>query len=143
MRISFEGKSEIERFILLMNIGFMVALKEGIVTIQEIENYIYNPYSMEKLRSNGIGEDVVRLVSLGCELEDVLSLIPDKLTSSINDIENQSKELLRSLPKSDQPTKKWIDWIHFVSIINGSVDVKIRWPLSFSQLSSGEEIIIG
>lgn len=87
----------------------MVALKEGIVTIEEIENYIYNPYSVKKLENHGIREDVIRLVNLGCELEDVMSLIPDKLTSSIIDIENQSKELLRSLPKSDQPIKKWID----------------------------------
>lgn len=109
MKISFESKSEIERFILLMNIGFMVALKEGIVSIEEIENYIYNPYSVEKLEKHGISDDAIRLVSLGCELEDVMSLIPDKLTSSISDIENQSKELLYLLPKSSQPIKKWID----------------------------------
>lgn len=109
MQISFEGKSEIERFILLLNISLMIALREGIVTIDEIENYIYNPYSVEKLKEHGVSEKIIKLVSLGSELEDVMSLIPGKLKSSTYTIEDQSKELLRSLPRPSLPTKKWID----------------------------------
>ena len=109
MRVSIKDKSEIERFILLMNISLMIGLREGILSIQEIENYIYNPYSVEKLKKIGIGKEAIKLVNLGCELEDVLSLIPDRLENSISDIENQSKELLRSLPKPVLPVKKWIE----------------------------------
>ena len=109
LKISFESKSEIERFILIINIGFMGALREGLVTIDEIENYIYSPYSVGKLGKSDINNDVIDLVHLGCELEDVMSLIPDRLTNSISNIENKSKELLRSLPAPTLPVKKWID----------------------------------
>jgi len=48
-------------------------------------------------------------VELGCGLEDVGSIIPDKLNNSIDEIINRSTELLRSVPKPDLPSKKWID----------------------------------
>jgi len=49
------------------------------------------------------------LVEYGCELEDVESLISNKLNNSIDEISNASVELLRSVPKPVLPLKKWID----------------------------------
>lgn len=109
MKISFESNIEIERFILLMNIGLMVALKDGSVSIEEAENYLYSPYSADKLEKLGIRKEIITLIDLGCELENVESLIPHKLINSMDDIKKQSKQLLRLLPKPTLPVKKWID----------------------------------
>lgn len=109
LNVSLKTKKDIEYFILITNIGMMTALKEGLISIEEIENYIYNPYSVEKIKNLGINIDIIKLVELGCELEDVESLIPDKLNSSIDEIRNMSIELLRSLPKQALPFKKWLD----------------------------------
>lgn len=109
MKISFESKIETERFILLMNIGLMTALKNGSITIEDAENYLYSPYSAKKLEKLGSGKEVITLINLGCELENVKSIIPHELINSMDDIEMQSKELLRLLPKSTLPVKKWID----------------------------------
>jgi len=49
------------------------------------------------------------LIELGCELEDVESLIPDRLSSAIDEISAKSSKLLRTIPKSAPPLKKWID----------------------------------
>lgn len=109
LNISLKTKEDIERFILIENIGIMTAIKEGVISIEEAENYLYSPYSVERIKNLGINEDVVKLVELGCELEDVESLIPDKLNNSIDEISNKSIELLHSTAKSILPLKKWID----------------------------------
>mgnify|MGYP000949835146 CR=1 FL=1 len=109
VNISLKTKDDIERFILIANIGIMTAIKEGVISIEEAENYLYSPYSVERIKNLGINIDVIKLVELGCELEDVESLIPDKLNNSIDEISNTSIELLRSLPKPALPLKKWID----------------------------------
>ncbi len=109
LNVSIKTKDDIERFILIANIGMMAAIKEGVISIEEAENYLYSPYSVERVRSLGINEDVIKLVELGCELEDVESLIPDKLNNSIDEISIKSTELLRSVSKSALPLKKWID----------------------------------
>jgi len=78
LNISIKNKDDIERFILILNVGMMTAIKEGVISIEEAENYLYSPYSVEKIRKLGINEDVIKLIELGCELEDVESLIPDR-----------------------------------------------------------------
>jgi hypothetical protein len=42
-------------------------------------------------------------------LENVERLIPDKLSSSVDEIMTLSVEKLKMLPKPEMPTKKWID----------------------------------
>jgi hypothetical protein len=109
VKISIENKVEIERFVLLMNIGLIEALKTGIITIEEAEKYLYSPYSVDKLERLGIREEVITLINLGCELEDVESIIPQKLIASMDEIEVKSKELLKLLPRPILSVKKWID----------------------------------
>lgn len=109
LRVSVEGKTDIERFILLLNVGLTTALREGIISIEQAENFLYNPYSIEKLNKIGISECITELVHLGCELEDVESLLPHKLEGSIEAIKRQSIEQLRSIPPDTIYTKKWID----------------------------------
>ena len=109
LNISIKNKDDIERFILILNVGMMTAIKEGVISIEEAENYLYSPYSVEKIRKLGINEDVIKLIELGCELEDVESLIPDRLSSVIDEISAKSSKLLRTIPKSAPPLKKWID----------------------------------
>jgi hypothetical protein len=109
LKISLETKDDIERFILILNIGMMTAINEGAINIEEAENFLYSPYSVEKIRNLKINGDIIRLVELGCELEDVESLMPDKLSNATNEISNKSIELLHAIPKSVLPLKKWID----------------------------------
>ncbi|MDD3894010.1 MAG: DUF3969 family protein [Syntrophomonadaceae bacterium] len=109
LKVSLKTKGDIERFILIANIGLMTAIKEGVISIEEAENYLYSPYSVERIKHLDINMDVIRMVELGCELEDVESLIPDKLNNSIDEISNTSIELLRLIHKPIPPLIKWID----------------------------------
>ena len=109
LKVSLRTKEDIERFILISNIGLTAALKSGSISIQEAEKVLYTPYSVKKLENLEINEDVVMLVKLGCELEDVESLIPDKLKESIERINDVAIRLLSSIPTQIQTSKKWID----------------------------------
>lgn len=109
LNVSVKTKNDIERFILIINIGITTAIKEGLISIEESENYFYSPYSVEKIKKLGVSEDVVKLVQLGCELEDIESIIPGKLNYTIDEMLNKSIELFYSIPKSISPSKKWID----------------------------------
>ncbi|HCC07101.1 MAG TPA: DUF3969 domain-containing protein [Clostridiales bacterium] len=109
LKTSIESKEDIEKFILIINIGIMTAISEGVFIIKEAENYIYSPYSIEIIKKIGVNENIVKLINLGCELEDVESLIPHKLQDAIDDIRNTAINLLRKFGKSKLSTKKWID----------------------------------
>jgi len=109
LNVSIEEISEIERFILILNMGLAVALEKKILSIEEVENFLFSPYSIDKLEKLKVNEDIIRLINLGCELENVERLIPDKLESSINEIKMTSAKLLSNLARPEIPTKKWID----------------------------------
>lgn len=109
LNISINTKYDIERFILITNIGIMTAIKEGNISIDDAEDYLYSPYSAEKLKNLGINKDVIKMVKLGCRLKDIESLLPDKLSNSIDEIRKSSIELLHLMPKTVLPLKKWID----------------------------------
>ncbi len=109
LNVSLKTKDGIERLILIANIGMMTAIKEGVISIGEAENHLYSPYSVERIKSLSINENVVKLVEFGWELEDVESLIPDKLNNFTNEISNASIELLRSASEPVLPLEKWID----------------------------------
>lgn len=107
LNIKLDTEEEINRFILITNIGIMTAIKNDLISIQEADQFFYNPFSYEKIRALGIKEDVIILMELGSELEDVESLIPHKLIDSIDEILNKSMELLKALKSTQQPIKKW------------------------------------
>lgn len=109
IKISIKNKIEIERFILLSIIGLMDSLIAGAISIEECERYIFSPYSIEKLNNLNLNESIVELVEMGCELEDIESLIPEKLNKSIDEIILKAIDLLINLPKSEGEIKKWID----------------------------------
>ncbi len=109
LNVSMINKDDIERFLLIINIGLMAAIKEGVVDIHEADTYLYSPYSAKKLEMIDVSKDIIDLIHLGWELEDVKSLIPEKMDKSIDEIRNKSIDLLRSMPKTKHPLKKWID----------------------------------
>lgn len=111
IKVSIPHKNEIERFILISLIGMMDALLEDSLTIEDCENYLLNPYSYHLLEEKEINPDIVTLVHLGAELEDIESILPEKLKESIKDIREKAITLLRNTDPSENPykVKEWID----------------------------------
>lgn len=109
LEISIEDRTEIERFLLILNIGLINSLKNGLITIDEAENFLYNPFSLERLKDLGIDQKITELIHEGCELENIDRIIKNQLKQTIDELENKSINNLRKLPKALIPLKKWID----------------------------------
>lgn len=109
LSISTENLLESERLMLLLIISTATALQEGAITIEESENLLFNPYTQHHVKEIGVAEDIIRIINLGCELENVKSLIPYALNDSIKEIFDLALDKLKSLPSVEIPSKKWID----------------------------------
>lgn len=83
-----------EIIILISLIGIFEALKNGSVTINEAEQFIFSPYMVRKLEQHNCNSKIVNIIERGCELEDFESLIPEKLLDFINELEREVFEIL-------------------------------------------------
>lgn len=109
LNLSIENKTEIERFLLILNLGLINALKNGLITIEEVENYLYNPYTLERLKYLGINQEILDLIHEGCELENIERIIKDQLKQTMDEMENKIVSHLKKLTVSVSPVKKWVD----------------------------------
>jgi len=66
---------------------------------------------MRILTEKGISENIIELVGLGTELEDIESLLPDKLKCEIQEIKKKAMGELsqRMLRENVCIIKKWLD----------------------------------
>jgi hypothetical protein len=107
--LSIEDKTEIERFLLILNVGLINSLKNGLISIDEAENFMYTPYSLERIKNLGIEQEIIELFQEGCELENIDRIIKDQLNQTLDELENKSINKLKNLSKALIPVKKWID----------------------------------
>ncbi|MEK4626638.1 DUF3969 family protein [Priestia sp. FSL P4-0332] len=77
-------------------IGVITSLQEGLITIEEAEKMIFSPRTMNLVKTKGASEELLNILHLGTELEDVESLIPHELKSSLEEIKIQCLNLLKN-----------------------------------------------
>lgn len=109
--IKAEGKQEIEVLIAVLNLGICTALENNLMTLEQVESYLYSPYTIEHLRRLEVNQDLIGLIHLGTELENVKSLIPEKYQESISEIKLGTHEFIKTLADSSAKNvsrKKWI-----------------------------------
>lgn len=84
LEIKIDEKSYIESYLSMVSLGALECIDKGIISCEEAMKIIYFPGMIEKLEElfPGIGE----AIHLGTELEDVVSIIPEKLKASIEQI---------------------------------------------------------
>lgn len=107
IQFNFENKEELEKFILVFCIGLTTGLFENIISINESEQMLFSLYSEKLLKKEKVRKKIRDLILLGCELEDVESLIPEHLKESILEIRKEAAEILGRM-KELQIKKKWI-----------------------------------
>ena len=85
-----------EKIILLSIIGSLDAVKEGAVSIEEIEKFLFSPHMYQKLKKKGYSEKILRIIEEGCELEDIYILLPDKFAEVIDNMKQEALSLLKN-----------------------------------------------
>lgn len=111
IKLTFFEKREAEKFILICIIGLMDSLHNNLINICEVENALFSPHTVHLLNKKKINKDIIELIELGCELEDIESLVPDQLESSIMQIKEVAMKLLSQIEQHQNlyDAKKWID----------------------------------
>lgn len=111
LNLSVIKENEAERLILVSAIGLLESLENDLLTIEDCEHYLFSPYSVSILEEKGINQKIIEIIELGCELEDIQSLMPDRLKKGIGDLKMQARELLKeTLPSEDlYEVKNWLD----------------------------------
>lgn len=67
-------------------LGVLVSLRDKKISLVDAEAIVFSPRSVAAFRRNGVDSDLCDLIYLGCELEDIESIIPDKFDSSVDGI---------------------------------------------------------
>lgn len=95
MKITNKKKCN-EKIILLSIIGSLESIKKGVVSIDEIEKFLFSPHMHHMLKKKGYSKDILQIIEEGCELEDIFSLLPNELDEAIEDIKKESLLLLKN-----------------------------------------------
>lgn len=88
-----------EKLILVSLLGVIDALKNNSLAIDEAEKFLFSPYMINKLRNGKCNIKIINILEKGCELEDIASLIPDKLLKVINELEQETLEIIKEYPR--------------------------------------------
>jgi len=92
--------SEIEeKMILLSMVGILEALKRDCLQIDEAEKFLFSPHMINILKSRKCNDKIINLLERGCELEDIVSLIPEKIEKIINELKESAIEVLKEYPE--------------------------------------------
>ena len=98
-------RAEVEPWVAVMSLGLCAAIAlratksfaaDGL-SIAEAEIALFNPGVLAQLEALGVGQELQDMVHLGTELEDVVSLAPERLGESVAEIQALALEFLRGL----------------------------------------------
>jgi len=85
-----------EKMLLISIIGSLEAVKSSAVTIDEVEMFLFSPRMIKTLREKKCDEKIVGIIEKGCELEDIKSLLPEKLGEVINELKQEAIMLVKN-----------------------------------------------
>lgn len=129
MVIKVKDKTEIARLMSILNLGLCTAIEQGVLPIATAEDYFYSPYTLEKLEALGLSPQILRLVQLGTELEDIASLLPEKLAESLAEMKQAALEILQTLPAPDADQQ----WVQTTPITSHPVNATNGLPIPTRQ----------
>jgi RNA binding exosome subunit len=109
LNISISGKNESERLISIIELGLLSAIENQLISIEEAEGYLFNPLTVSKLEACGLDEKVIEIIKEGCELEDIQSLVPEKMSSNIKRLKEKVVRNITSIESPELPTEKIVD----------------------------------
>lgn len=94
-----------EKKIMIKIIGVLEAIKNNSMSITEGEKYLFSPRIVKRLIDDNCDERIINIIEECCELEDISSLIPNKLIVNIDLLKERTLELLKSYE-----TVEMINW---------------------------------
>lgn len=99
LKLKFNAINEIENFILLLNLGILIALKHNLIKIDLVEDIFYNPFVKKVLVKIGIKSEITDyLIHEGWEL-DALQVLDNEIY--LKTLDEKIDYVINSLKKKD------------------------------------------
>ena len=96
-----DDRAEVSQLVAVLSLGLCTAIAAGSVSIAEAEKRLFNPKVVAQLQGLDAPAALIEIVHLGTELEDVQSLLPERLGESLAEIQAKT---LTFLTKSVSPS---------------------------------------
>ena len=104
--ITKSKKSE-EKAMLLIILGCLTALRKGIITCDESQGVLFSPGRIKNMKIAKYDKRIIRLVGKCLELEDVLSLLPQKYMDTLDELIEETVHIVSTYECFDE--ESWLD----------------------------------
>lgn len=85
-----------EKILLLAIVGTLETVKNGGITIDEAEKFMFSPHMISELKVKKCNEKIIDLITKGCELEDIASLLPERLGEVIDELKKEAIMIIKT-----------------------------------------------
>ena len=85
-----------EKALLISIVGTLETIKNGGITIDEAEKFLFSPHMIKILRVKRCNEKIIELIAKGCELEDIASLLPEKLDEAMGELKKEAIKIVKN-----------------------------------------------
>lgn len=99
---------QVERIVALVTVGVTVALQRGQMTTAEAGHFLFSPHTMALLRTCGARNAIVELIHTSTELEDIESIIPEQLDTSLQALMEDALVCVGGGGEYNFDLKKWL-----------------------------------
>lgn len=110
LNLSVNKTNEANVLVLVCAIG-LLEVENDLLRIEDCDQYLFSPYSLDILQRKGIDQSIIDIVHLGTEIEDIESLLPHLLEKNIRELQEAAKEQLKLVQSKEKnyELKSWID----------------------------------
>lgn len=110
LNLSVNKTNEANILVLVCAIG-LLEVENDLLRIEDCDQYLFSPYSLDILQRKGIDQSIIDIVHLGTEIEDIESLLPHLLEKNIRELQDAAKEQLKLIQSKEKKyeLKSWLD----------------------------------
>jgi len=102
---------EATRLVCALALGLLRAVQDKAMALEEAERMLFSPRTAHILQHKGLGPELSQLILDCCELEDVLSLIPEHFAYSVEALAERFSSLLKGDLGYEERTRKKAGWV--------------------------------
>jgi hypothetical protein len=89
-----EYKNYLEKLILSLSIGLIDGIKSDVISIRDAERLLFSPRTLAWLKQLKLDKQIINLIHMGTEIEDIESLLPERLHLELSKISRKARKLL-------------------------------------------------
>ncbi|OTA14331.1 hypothetical protein Xvie_03792 [Xenorhabdus vietnamensis] len=109
MRLNYNIQDKhAEKFISFLILGVLHSLDKGLISIEEAEGFIFMPSTCAPLKEIKASDALIDIIETGCQLEDVESLLPEKLSECVNKMIEDTLSVIKNNKEIGRLVKKRI-----------------------------------